>query len=345
MSFVWRVVPSASEAELLEAAELALDQARRCGLTGIQDISSQEDVKAYRTLRDQGRLTTRLYCRLPLAEWSELAQQHIRVGSGDEWIRMGSMKAFADGSLGSSTALFFDPYLSDPGTRGLPSDIALDGRLARWAKSADSVHLQLSVHAIGDSANSMILSLFERITAENGSWDRRFRIEHAQHLRPTDFARFAALGVLASVQPYHAIDDGRWAEGRIGHARCATTYAFKSFLEAHVRLCFGSDWTVAPLNPLTGIYAAVTRRTTDGKHPEGWFPEQKISIEEAVKAYTINNAYASFEENLKGTITPGKLADFVVLSEDIFTIDPNTLADVKVLMTVVGGVVVYINLP
>ena len=209
--------------------------------------------------------------------------------------------------------------------------------------SADSARLQLSIHAIGDSANSLVLGLFERIAAKNEKWDRRFRIEHAQHIRPADFDRFAALDVIASVQPYHAIDDGRWAEGRIGKERCRTTYPFKTFLDHKVRLCFGSDWTVAPIDPLLGIYAAVTRRTTDGKNPGGWFPEQKISVEEAVRAYTINNAYAAFEENDKGTIAPGKLADFVVLSEDIFSIDPVKIADVKVQMTVVGGVVVYMK--
>lgn len=343
MGLVWGLVPAATDTERIEAAELALDEARKYGLTSIQDISSSEDVRVYKRLQEQGKLTARIYCRLPLGQWDELAAQKIHAGSGEEWIRQGSMKAFADGSLGSSTALFFEPYLSDPSTRGLPSDIALDGRLERWAKAADSARLQLSIHAIGDSANSLVLGLFERIAAKNDKWDRRFRIEHAQHIRPGDFDRFAALDVIASVQPYHAIDDGRWAEGRIGRERCRTTYPFKTFLDHKVRLCFGSDWTVAPIDPLLGIYAAVTRRTTDGKNPGGWFPEQKISVEEAVRAYTVNNAYAAFEENDKGTIAPGKLADFVVLTDDIFSIDPVKIADVKVQMTVVGGVVVYMK--
>ena len=343
MGLVWKLMPAATDTERFEAAELALDEARKHGLTSIQDISSDEDIRIYKRLRDQGRLTARIYCRLPLGQWDELAAQKMRAGSGDEWIRMGSMKAFVDGSLGSSTALFFEPYLSDPSARGLPSDVAMNGRLERWACSADSARLQLSIHAIGDSANSLVLGIFERITARNEKWDRRFRVEHAQHIRPADFARFAALDVIASVQPYHAIDDGRWAEGRIGRERCRTAYPFKSFLDHKVRLCFGSDWTVATLNPLLGIYAAVTRRTTDGKNPQGWFPEEKISVEDAVRAYTINNAYAAFEENDKGTIAPGKLADFVVLSDDIFSIDPVKIPDVKVQMTIVGGAVVYMN--
>jgi predicted amidohydrolase YtcJ len=256
-------------------------------------------------------------------------------------IRLGSLKAFADGSLGSSTALFFQPFTSDPTTHGLASDIVLDGRLEKWATAADNAKLQLSIHAIGDSANSLMLDLFERIVKANPKWDRRFRIEHAQHIAPKDFVRFAKLGVIASVQPYHAIDDGRWAEKRIGHERCKTTYPFRTFLDNGVKMGFGSDWTVAPINPLLGIYAAVTRRTTDGANPNGWFPEQKISVKEAIECYTINNAYSVFEENEKGSVTAGKLADFVVLGEDILTIDPIKIENVKVEMTIVGGTIVY----
>ncbi|HEX9615750.1 MAG TPA: amidohydrolase family protein, partial [Bacteroidota bacterium] len=215
------------------------------------------------------------------------------------------------------------------------------GRLEQWVLAADKARLQLSIHAIGDSANSRILDLFEKIVASNPPWDRRFRIEHAQHIHPKDFRRFAQLGVIASVQPYHAIDDGRWAEKRIGHERCKTTYPFRSFLENGVRMCFGSDWTVAPLSPLLGIHAAVTRRTTDGDNPGGWFPEQKITVHEAIRAYTIDNAYASFEEDEKGSIRAGKLADFVVLSHDILTIDPVQIEKTEVTMTILGGKIVY----
>ncbi|HZY09590.1 MAG TPA: amidohydrolase family protein, partial [Bacteroidota bacterium] len=283
----------------------------------------------------------RLYCRLPISQTENLTNVGIKVPFGDEWIRIGSLKAFADGSLGSSTALFFAPYTSDPTTCGLPSDIVLDGRIERWAVAADRAGLQLSVHAIGDSANSLMLDLIEKIVKENPQWDRRFRIEHAQHIHQKDFQRFSKLGVIASVQPYHAIDDGRWAEKRIGYERCKSTYAFKSFLDNKVKMCFGSDWTVGSLNPLVGIYAAVTRRTLDDANPKGWFPEQKITVEEAIEAYTINNAYAAFEESDKGSITIGKYADFVILSEDILTIDPVEIQHVLVEMTVVGGNIVY----
>jgi predicted amidohydrolase YtcJ len=341
MSFVWKHIPDPSETEMLEAARLALAEARKFGLTSIQDVSSDADIAIYRRLRDACELTSRMYCRLPAQEGHRLIAEGITAGNGDSWVKAGFLKAFADGSLGSTTALFFDPYLSDPSTRGLASDILLDGRLATWILQGDRGKLQLSIHAIGDSANSAVLDLFEKAVEANPAWDRRFRIEHAQHVHPKDFSRFARLGVIASVQPYHAIDDGRWAEKRIGHERCRTTYAFKTFLENRIRLSFGSDWTVAPLNPLLGIYAAVTRRTTDGKNPEGWFPDQKISVEEAVKAYTLNNAYAAFEEQEKGSITVGKLADFVVLSDNIFVIDPVRIAEVSVEVTVVGGSVVY----
>jgi predicted amidohydrolase YtcJ len=341
MNLVYRHVPDPSEAEMLEAAKLALAEARKFGVTSIQDVSSGSDVRVYQILRDKGELTARFHCRLPLSQWQHLAAAGIRVPFGDEWVRLGSMKEFADGSLGSSTALFFDPFTSDASTRGLAMDVALDGSLEKWGMGADRAGLQLSIHAIGDSANSLVLDLFEKITQTNPRWDRRFRDEHAQHIAPKDFERFATLGVIASVQPYHAIDDGRWAEKRIGHERCKTTYPFRTFLDSGVKMCFGSDWTVGPLSPILGIYAAVTRRTTDGANPNGWFPEQKISVQEAIEAYTINCAYAAFEEREKGSITPGKMADFVVLTDDILTIDPVRIEQVGVELTVVGGKIVY----
>jgi len=341
MGFVYNVMPPSTEEELLDAVRLALAEARKLGVTSIQDVSYSSVIRAFQTLQRSGELTARFYCRLPISQWEHLAKAGIQAPFGDEWVRVGALKAFADGSLGSSTALFFEPFTSDPSTKGLPSDILLDGRLEQWALAADKAHLQLTIHAIGDSANSRILDLFEKIVKENPPWDRRFRIEHAQHIHPKDFSRFAKLGVIASVQPYHAIDDGRWAEKRIGHERCKTTYPFRSFLDHKVKMCFGSDWTVAPLSPLLGIYAAVTRRTTDGANPDGWFPGQKITVQEAIAAYSIDNAYAAFEENEKGSISPGKLADFAVLSRDILTIDPGEIEKTEVTMTILGGRIIY----
>ena len=260
----------------------------------------------------------------------------------DEWLRLGGVKGFADGSLGSWTALFFEPYTDDPGNRGLFAAealplSALEGRVA----AADRAGLQVEIHGIGDRANAEILDLFERVVKTNGPKDRRFRIEHAQHLRPADIPRFAALGVIASMQPYHAIDDGRWCDKRIGLERSKTTYAFRALLDARARIAFGSDWDVAPLSPVLTISAAVTRRTTDGKNPGGWFPEQRITVAEALCAYTAGAAYAAFEENEKGTLAVGKLADFVILSADPLSVRPEELEKIEVETTVLGGRVVY----
>jgi predicted amidohydrolase YtcJ len=233
--------------------------------------------------------------------------------------------------------LFFEPYSSDASSCGLAMDIVNDGRLSNWAAEADKAKLQLSIHAIGDKANNIILNLFEEIIEKNPARDRRFRIEHAQHLLEGDIKRFAELGVIASVQPYHLFDDGPWAERKIGKERLQFTYAFKSLLDAGVKVCFGSDWYVAPMNAILGIYAAVTRHTADGENRDGWIPGQKISIEQAVRCYTINSAYAAYEEKIKGSIEPGKLADLILLSEDIFSIPPQAIKDVKVVMTVFDG--------
>ncbi|HKQ38328.1 MAG TPA: amidohydrolase family protein, partial [Verrucomicrobiae bacterium] len=243
-----------------------------------------------------------------------------------------------DGSLGSSTAWFFDSYEGSPDNVGLPADEMFpEGAMLERVKGADRAGLQVMVHAIGDRANDAMLSIFEQVSRTNGERDRRFRIEHAQHLRLGDIPRFARSRVIASMQPYHAADDGRWAEKRIGRKRLRGTYAFRSLLDAGVMLAFGSDWTVAPLNPLQGIAAAVTRHTLDGKNPGGWIPEQKITVEEAVRAYTVGSAYAEFAEKVKGTITPGKLADLVILSDDIFEIPSERIAGAKVLWTLMDG--------
>jgi predicted amidohydrolase YtcJ len=340
MDLVLARIPKPTAQELERRVRDALAVARRNGVTSIHDIAEVPHIPVYRKLADAGELTCRIFARLPLSGYRTLAEQKTTHRSGDPFLRLGSMKAFSDGSLGSNTAWFFERYLNED-TCGLPMEALADGRMRTWALDADLNGLQLSIHAIGDRANSAVLDIFEEIVRTNPAWDRRFRIEHAQHLRPQDIARFAALGVIASVQPYHAIDDGVWAASRIGPERMKTTYAFRSMLDAGVHVCFGSDWTVAPLHPLGGIYAAVTRRTLDGKNPLGWVPEQKISVEEAVRCTTINNAYASFEEDIKGSITPGKLADMVVLGEDIFSIAPETIKDVAVAMTIVDGRTVH----
>jgi predicted amidohydrolase YtcJ len=252
------------------------------------------------------------------------------------------VKGYADGSLGSETAYFFAPYTDSPGSHGLLSDeMHPPSAMRQRLLAADAAGLQLCIHAIGDRAISMTLDMFEQIEKANGKRDRRWRIEHSQHMAAKDFARYARLGVIASVQPYHAIDDGRWAEKRIGPDRIKRTYAFRTFLDSKVRLAFGTDWSVAPLNPMLTLYAAVTRATLDGKNPDGWIPEQKLTVPEAVEAYTMGSAYAEFQDKEKGSITPGKLADFVVLSDDIFKIPPAAIKDVKVEATYLAGKLVY----
>jgi predicted amidohydrolase YtcJ len=260
-------------------------------------------------------------------------------GRGDDWLQIGGLKGFVDGSLGSHTAAFLEPFSDDPTSRGLFVNTAED--LEAWTDGADQAGLQVAVHAIGDRAIRTQLDIFERVARRNGPRDRRFRIEHSQHIAPEDIPRFAKQGVIASMQPYHAIDDGRWADGVIGAERSATTYAFRSLLETDGRMAFGSDWFVAPATPLEGIDAAVTRRTLDGKHPDGWVPDQKISAEDALAAYTLGAAYAGFQEANRGTIEVGKLADLVVIDRDILSPDEREIGKANVTTTMVGGKIVY----
>ncbi len=342
MALIDKVIPAPSLDEKLAAALAATRHAASLGVTSVQDMSAGEDVRVYQMLLGRGELLTRIYAAAPAATWQRLAEIGVRRAFGSPMLRIGALKGFADGSLGSTTALFDEPYNDAPQTAGIPSDEMIPpARMESRIRGADKAGLQLCIHAIGDRANHEILSMFERTAAANGPADRRFRIEHAQHLRTADIPRFAALRVIASMQPYHAADDGRWAEKRIGPVRIQTTYAFRSLLDAGVTLAFGSDWTVAPLDPLTGIRAAVTRQTLDGKNPNGWVPQQKITVEEAVRAYTSGSAFAEFAEKDKGTLEPGKLADFVMLSHDILSGGLESLMKARVVLTVMDGRVVY----
>jgi predicted amidohydrolase YtcJ len=336
---------------ILSALRAAQTYASENGVTSVQDmgvftaqgVETMVDViRAYQILEKQNGLQVRVSTHIPLPDWKRLASVGIRADFGTEKVQLGALKSFADGSLGSTTAWFFDPYTDAPETTGVPSpELLHPEEMYDRMRSADKAGLQIAVHAIGDHANRAILDMFEKLEKENGVTDRRLRIEHAQHLSPADIPRFASLKVIASVQPYHAIDDGRWADKRIGSERVKTTYAFRSLLDAGAVLAFGSDWFVAPMSPLQGIYAASTRRTLDGKHPEGWVPQQKITVREALHAYTVGSAYASMEEDIKGSLEPGKLADLAVLSADILHIDPVEIQNAKVDMTVFDGKVVF----
>jgi len=347
MSLVHNVQPPLTHQQLLRAARRALAYAASLGVTSVQHMNPEyAEVAVYSELAEKGDLTTRIYAAPMLAGWDDQAKIGLRRAWGSSYLRLGALKTYADGSLGASTAYFFQPYTDAPDTRGLLSDELQDiSRERERLLKADAANLQVCAHAIGDEGISIMLDLFSDVEKANGAKDRRFRIEHAQHMAPKDFERFAKLKVIASVQPYHAIDDGRFAEGRIGPERIKTTYAFRTFLDYGVRLALGTDWDVAPLSPMWTIYAAVTRATLDGKNPDGWVAEQKLKVAEAVEAYTMGSAYAEFQEKEKGSITPGKLADVVLLSDDIFSIAPKTIKDVHVELTVVGGRIVYSGAP
>ena len=342
MDLVGAVRPPRTPAEVREALVTALRHAAENGVTSVQDLPGDaRDLDVWEELRNEGKLTARVSYRPSLSQW-EKARDRRAAMKNDEWLRVGGVKGYMDGSLGSGTALFFQAYTDDPTTSGVYASEAIPlEKLEERVAAADAAGLPVEVHAIGDRANSEILDVFERVAKKNGPRDRRFRVEHAQHIRRQDIPRFAKLGVIASMQPYHAIDDGRWAEKRIGLERCRTTYAFRSLLDAGATVVFGSDWDVAPISPLAGIDAAVNRRTLDGRHPEGWIPEQRIRVEEALRAYTTGAAFAGFEEKEKGSLVPGRLADFVVLSDDPLSIPARQLDRIRVETTVVGGRVVY----
>ncbi|MEJ7811082.1 MAG: amidohydrolase, partial [Gemmatimonadaceae bacterium] len=338
-SLVDRAVPDPSP----EMNDRALDAAMRYvgerGVTAVHNMGSWGDLAAFERARAAGRLRTRIYAAVPLASWERLRDTVAARGRGDDWLHIGALKGFVDGSLGSHTAAMLAPFTDAPADTGF--FVNTPENLYAWTSGADKAGLHVIVHAIGDRAIQTQLGVFERVARENGTRDRRFRIEHAQHIAPADIPRFAQLGVIASMQPYHAIDDGRWAEKVIGPERSRTTYAFRSLLDTKARLAFGSDWFVAPPTPIEGIYAAVTRRTLDDKRPGGWVPEQKITVEDALRAYTTGGAYASFTERSTGSLERGKLADFVLIDRDLTRVAPEAIRDARVTLTVVGGRVVY----
>jgi predicted amidohydrolase YtcJ len=350
-SLIERVIPSLTMEQMANALLEAQKHTLKFGVTSIQDMgfvgpraieSSGDLFRAYQLLQKRGELKIRTSLHTPLAQWRKLANLGVMATFGNETLQVGGLKGFSDGSLGSSTAWFLAPYTDDPASFGGPSDeLTNPDEMFANMLGGDRAGLQLAIHAIGDRANQIILNFFEKIEQGNGIRDRRFRIEHAQHVQPSDIPRFSRLRVIASMQPYHCIDDGRWACGRIGKPRTKDAWAMRAFLDAGTTLAFGSDWWVAPIDPLAGIYAAVTRRPLDGSHPEGWGPEQRISVPQAVHAYTVGSAYASFQDQIKGSLEPGKLADLVVLSQDIFSIDPAEIADAKTDITILGGEIVH----
>jgi len=336
---VWRVVPDPPPELQDRALDTAMTYVAEQGVTAVHNMGSWPDLAIFERARAAGRLRTRIYASVPLSSWERLRDTIAARGTGDAWLRIGGLKGFVDGSLGSHTAAMLEPFTDAPTDRGFFVNTPED--LYAWISGADKAGLHVIVHAIGDRAIRSLLDTYQRVADEDGPRDRRFRIEHAQHIAPADIPRFAALGVIASMQPYHAIDDGRWAERVIGPERAKGTYAFRSLLESGATVAFGSDWFVAPPTPIEGIYAAVTRRTLDDRNPDGWVPEQKISVDQALRAYTVAAARASFDETTRGMLKRGMLADIVVLDRDLTAIAPETIRDARVTMTVVGGGIVY----
>ena len=340
MGPVYRALPEPTGAQRDAALKRALAYAASKGVTAFAHVSvALADLGTYLRAKEAGTLTARAALYFPLDIWHIVADTVAKLGRGDDRVWIGGVKGYVDGSLGSTTALFYAPYNDDPKTSGVL--VTPEDSLRAWIGAADSAGLQVAVHAIGERANGLLLSIYDSVARAHGPRDRRFRIEHVQHLQRGDIARLARSGVIASMQPYHAIDDGRWAEKRIGPERIKTTYAFRSLLDNGAHLAFGSDWTVAPIDPILGIYAAVTRRTLDGKNPKGWVPDQKITVEEALRAYTAADAYAVFAEDRRGKLAPGYLADLVVLDQDLTAIPPDAIERASVRATVVGGKVVY----
>jgi predicted amidohydrolase YtcJ len=340
MAPVWAVIPAPSPEVADSAVVRAMRHANTLGITAVAAVSAPwYEIAATRRIGEAGRQTLRVSFYPALGGWQRVADTVAARGPGDDWIRVAGVKGFVDGSLGSTTALFFEPYLDEPRSRGLM--VTPEDSLRRWIGAADSAGLQVVVHAIGERANALLLDIFDSVMTAHGPRDRRFRIEHAQHLRPQEIARLAPLGVLASMQPFHAADDGRWAYKRIRPRQLEGTYAFRSVLDAGGMLLFGSDWTVAPLSPFDGLWAAVARETVDGANPEGWMPAQRITLEEALVAYTRANAYGTFAEDRWGTLRPGMLADIAVLDRDIRAVSTDDLREAQAVMTIVGGKVVH----
>jgi predicted amidohydrolase YtcJ len=339
MDLINRAVPADTIDETIEKARAALAHAASVGVTTIQDMTaSATELQAYQTLRARGELTARIYS-IQNHGIDGLVAAGVATGFGDDWVRIGGIKLFADGSMGSGTAAFYEPYTDDPSTKGLLLHPPEALQAAIFA--ADAAGFQVIVHAIGDRANAIVLDAFEKLQQERGTRDRRLRIEHAQVVRPGDKARFKTIGVIASIQPSHCIDDMRWSERRIGRDRSKIAYNFKSFVDAGARIAFGTDWFVEPMNPMIGLYAAVTRQFPDGTPAGGWFPEERISMEQADEYYTMGSAYAEFADTRKGSLTEGKLADMVLLSQDLFTIPSREILKTVPVYTIVGGRIVY----
>ena len=344
MNLIIKAIPPPTAEQLDQYFDAAAKYAVERGVTNVNDMNSYggwSDLETYRRAWKTDRMILRMYSFVPLATWERMDSFVQKNGKGDDMLHWGGLKGYVDGSLGSTTAWFHQPYLDDPGTNGLfITDTSL---LRKWVMGADKAGLHIGVHAIGDKANDFILSVYDEASKVNGPRDRRFRVEHAQHVRPETIDQFAKQGVIASMHPYHLYDDGIWAYKRLDTNRLKGTYAFKSMKDKGVKVTFGSDWPVATVDPMYGIFAAVTRITGDGKNPNGWYPNEKITVEEALKSYTSTNAYASFLDERIGVLKEGYDADFTILESDILTIPQEKIKEVKAIRTVLKGREVFIR--
>lgn len=340
MDLVRSHIPGLSAAQRRRGIELVIAEASRNGITSAQDNSDWADFLIYKQLKSEGKLPLRITEWLPFtAPLDQLEALREQGGTSDPWLKTGPLKGFLDGSLGSRTAALLAPYADDPGNSGIlrmnPGDVK------RMAIERDRAGFQIAFHAIGDRANRVALDTFAAVQAANGERDRRDRVEHAQVVAAGDIERFAALNVIASMQPCHLLTDERWTDARLGVGRSVDVHAWNSMEKHGVRLAFGTDYPVEPISPLRGLYACVTRELPEGGPAGGWRPQEKLPIEDCIRNYTAGSAYAQFEEQRKGQLAPGKLADVVVLSADITHIPPQELLRVQVRMTLTGGRIVY----
>lgn len=342
LNLVLKVIPQPDETQILNMFSLAQARALSLGLTKVHAVTANPTETSmldhFRLAKARGLMVLRAYVYTPLEHWRHRQSEVNTQGTGDDLLAWGGVKGFVDGSLGAQTAWFNQPYTGSTDFHGHP--LTEPQLLSQLINNADTAGLRIAIHGIGDKAINEVLDIFQSLDVTN-SGEKRFRIEHFQHPDQQAISRLSKQKVIASMQPYHAIDDGRWAEEKIGADRIQTTYAFKSILDAGGVLTFGSDWPVAPLSPLAGVYAAVTRRTTDDKNPDGWIPEQKITLEQALHAYTAANAYAGFEEDRAGTLALNKRADMVVLSADPRVVPVEHIPNIQVLQTIIDGKQVY----
>jgi len=333
-------IPDPTPEQRRKGITLVLTDLAQSGVTSVQDNSEWDDFQTYKLLKEDGKLTVRITEWLHFTEpLNDLQNKRAQGGTTDPWLKTGALKFVADGALGSRTAAMLEPYSDDAKTTGIL--IMEPDKLKTLAIERDKAGFQINIHAIGDRTNHVVLDVFEAVAKANGRRDRRDRIEHAQVIAPDDLPRFAKLKVIASMQPSHQTTDMRWAESRVGPGRIKGAYAWATLEKSGARLAFGTDYPIEVISPFRGLYACVTRQLPDGTPPDGWQPQEKISLQDCISAYTSGAAYAEFEEGKKGELKVGEYADFIVLSNDLTKVPPSDYVKTKVLRTVAGGRTVY----